>query len=111
MTKSKELYEIGSSVRVLNDVCDPDYPDAEISGWQGRVFEISEDDEGEKLYGIHWDSVTLRRISKDILDRAEREGNDFSVMYLHANDLEIASPRDTVREALRAAEEIEDEFE
>ena len=39
---------------------------------------------------------TLRRMSKDNLGRAEREGNDFPVMYVHAKDLELASPRDTV---------------
>ena len=111
MSKSKELYEIGCSVRVLDDVRDPDYPEAEIGGWQGRVFDVDEDDEGEKLLGIQWDSVTLRRMPKDILGRAEREGHDFSVMYLHAKDLELASARDTEREARRVAEEIEDAFE
>ena len=111
MSKSKELYEIGCSVRVLDDVRDPDYPDAEIGGWQGRVFDVSEGDDGEKLLGIQWDSVTLRRMSKDMLERTEREGNEFSVMYLHAKELELASPRDTVRDVLRVAEEIADAFE
>ena len=111
MSKSKELYEIGCSVRVLDDVRDPDYPDSEIGGWQGRVFDVTEDDDGEKLLGVQWDSVTLRRMSKDIIGRAEREGNEFSVMYLHAKDLELVSPRDTVGDALRVAEQIAEAFE
>lgn len=111
MNKRSTVYEIGASVRVVDGVCDPDYPEVDIGGWQGRVFDLSEDDDGESLLGIQWDSVTLQHMPRRIITRAERDGIEFSVMYLHAKDVQRASPRDTSRDAVRLAEEIEDTLE
>lgn len=81
----------GDSVVVKPNVKDPDL-NVNIGGWQGRVSEIREKD---NLICIDWDSLTLKQIPGETVDQCEEEGLDWARMYLHPEEVERTSPRDS----------------
>ena len=95
----------GDSVVVKPGVKDPD-TGANISGWQGRISDINEGEE-ETTVGILWDSVTLKKMSRSMIERCEDEGLDWREMYLGVNDVKPALARDTEEDVEDAIEEIE----
>ncbi|MGE0127811.1 MAG: calcium-binding protein [Blastocatellales bacterium] len=95
----------GDSVAVKPGVKDPDTCGA-IGGWQGRISDITED-EGETIVGVIWDSVTLKKMPRSMIEYSEDEGLDWRVMYLGANDVKPVPPRDTEEDVEDAVEEIE----
>lgn len=104
MSKKHNL-NVGDSVAVKPGVKDPD-TGGKIGGWQGRVSDINEGEE-ETTIGIVWDSVTLKKMPRSMIEYCEDEGLDWRVMYVGADDVEIATPRDTEEDVEDAAEEIE----
>ncbi|CAN5813552.1 hypothetical protein BH20ACT11_BH20ACT11_04010 [soil metagenome] len=99
-------FEVGDSVRVKEGVTDPD-SNLDISGWHGRVVEISEDNEGQPLILIVWDSRTLQNMPKWYLEESETAGYDWRQFFLWATDIEPAQRRDTNEDVDRVVEEIE----
>ena len=95
--------KIGDSVRVKEGVMCPDNDSVCIAGWQGRVFEIEDDD----LIGIRWDSITLKQLSLEYIKQSEEEGMDWAEIYLSADEIELASPRDSEEAADEVLEEME----
>ncbi len=95
----------GDSVVVKPGVKDPD-TGANIGGWQGRIFDISEDSE-ETIVGVLWDSVTLKKMPRSTIERCEDEGLDWREMRLGVDDVKPASRRDTKEDVEDAIEEIE----
>src|SRR5262249_19125256 len=104
MSNQRNLKE-GDSVIVKPGVKDPD-TDKNISGWQGRISDISEDD-GESIASIHWDSVTLKKMPLSMIEYCEDEGLDWREMRLGVSDVKPASPRDAEEDVEKAIEEIE----
>lgn len=84
-------FKIGDSVVVKSGVKDPDLG-IDIEGWQGRIVEIEKKD---KIVGIAWDSITLKSMPDWVIEKCETEGLDWSRMYLHSGQVELANPRDT----------------
>jgi hypothetical protein len=77
---------------------DPDYG-YDLSGWQGRVIENHRVDEQKKpLVTIAWDSLTLKQMPDEMIQRCEEDGLDWSSMGLHASEVAPASPRDKIHE-------------
>ncbi len=91
-------FDIGDSVRVKAGVRCPDYDSLSIAGWQGRTFEIQED---ERTVGICWDSVTLDELPEYFIKDCEAEGLSWAEMYLDVDDIEPAPPRDDEQEVDR----------
>lgn len=83
-------FKIGDSVIVKSGVKDPDL-DIDIAGWQGRIVEIEKKDSS---VGIAWDSITLKNMPNWIVVKCEIDGLDWRRMYLHSNEVELATPRD-----------------
>ncbi len=104
MSKQYDL-KAGDSVIVKPGIKDPD-TGANIGGWQGRVSEISEGDE-ETVAGILWDSVTLKKMPRSLIERCEDEGLDWREMYVRVDDVKPAPARDTEEDVEDAIEEIE----
>jgi len=68
-------FHIGDPVRVKAGVRDPDDPDFDISGWQSRVTDVSHANEPqEPTIGLAWDSLTLKIMPHNSIERCEREG-------------------------------------
>jgi hypothetical protein len=59
MNRADLNIEVGDCVKVREGVGDPD-SDVDISGWQGRVLEIAEDESGRPLILVAWDSFQPR---------------------------------------------------
>jgi hypothetical protein len=95
----------GDSVAIKPGVKDPD-TGANIGDWQGRISDITEGD-SETLIGINWDSVTLKKMPRSVIEHCEDEGLDWRVMYVGADDVKPAPPRDTEEDVEDAIEEIE----
>jgi hypothetical protein len=94
-------FKIGDSVRVKDGVMCPDDESVCIGGWQGRIFEI------EDAVGIRWDSVTLKEIPVDYIQRSEEEGLGWSEIYLSPDEIESVKPRDSKNTADRVRKEME----
>jgi len=84
-------FKIGDSVVVKPEVKDPDLG-IDIEGWQGRIVEIEKKDSS---VGIAWDSMTLKSMPDWIIVKCETDGLDWRRMYLHSNEVELATPGDT----------------
>jgi len=95
----------GDSVIVKPGMKDPD-TDTNISSWQGRISDISEDD-GETIVSILWDSVTLKKMPRSMIEYCEDEGLDWREMRLGVSDVKSTSPRDAEEDVEEAIEEIE----
>ena len=95
-------FKIGNSVKVKQDVMCPDDDSICIAGWRGRVFETDGD-----MIGVHWDSITLKQLPHEYIRHSEQEGLDWTSMYLLAEELEAASPRDSEKAANQVRAEME----
>jgi hypothetical protein len=98
-------FKVGESVSVKPGVQDPDFGD-DMSDWQGRVVEIDESSAEPPLVTVQWDSLTLRNIPRSCIERAEKEGLDWSEMNLYATELEKAASRDSLEDVAAAIWEI-----
>ncbi len=85
------VLHVGDSVVVKSGVLDPDFK-IDISGWQGRIEEI--DDEEETIF-IRWDSITLQEMRLGLIIQCENENLDWEVMTLNMDEIEVAMERDS----------------
>ena len=95
MKKKHSSLKIGDSVKVKEGMQCPDLEDLCIGGWQGRILEIGEDDSGNDLICIRWDSITLKNMPRYFIDQSEEEGFEYAKMYLGPEEVELAECRDT----------------
>lgn len=101
-------FPIGESVVVNSGVIDPDYG-FDMGGWQGRVTENHyADEQGNPLVNIAWDSITLRQMPVEMIERCEEDGLDWSAMGLYASEVVSTSSRDKIHQVDQVKAEIED---
>ena len=104
-------FRIGESVVAKPEAIDTDYG-FNMGGWQGRVVENDHaDEQGKPLVTIAWDSITLKQIPVEVIERCEEDGLDWSVMGLYASEVMPASPRDKIHQVDQVKAEIEDAHE
>jgi hypothetical protein len=107
----QENFSIGESVVVNPGVIDRDYG-FDMGGWQGRITENhATDEQGNPLVSIAWDSITLKQMPVEIIERCEEDGLDWSAMGLYASEVTSASPRDKIYQVDQVKAEIEDAHE
>ena len=97
-------FSVGDSVRFKSGVEDYDFG-VEIGGWQGRVIEVDDD-----IVTVAFDSVTLRAMPTDFIERCEEDGLDWGEYVAAADELEAASPRDTEDDAETAISELKTRY-
>lgn len=101
-------FPIGESVVVKPGVTDPDLG-YDMGGWQGRVTENHyADEQGNPLTTIAWDSITLKQMPAEMIERCEEDGLDWSSMGLYTSEVMPASPRDKIHQVDQVKAEIED---
>lgn len=105
MKRAKPDFEIGDPVRVKGEVKDPG-SNVDVSGWQGRILEIAEDESGQPLILVAWDSHTLKEIPRSFLEQSEMEGLDWQQFFLLVDDVEHAQSRDTQRDVDEVVDDI-----
>ena len=104
-------FKKGDCVKIKDGVTDPDYPEIDISGWQGRVEEFENDaEEGGELYTIAWDSISLRNLDAQIILDSIEEGVDYTMMAMLGEDLEPAEPRDSEEDVVFAIAELDETY-
>lgn len=96
--------KLGDVVKVRPNLEDPDLK-LNIGGWQGRVFEINEED---NLICIRWDSLTLKEMPSETIDQCEEEGLSWSEMYLYPTDVELTTARDSEEDVEEIIEFLEE---
>ena len=79
---------LGDTVRVKDEVMDPDYEGYSIGGWSGEIVAF-ETWEQTPMALIAWDATTQRdRIDPKVRQRAASQGLSADQMWLHLSDLE-----------------------
>ena len=62
--------KVGTSIRALDNVASPDFPDISFAGWTGKVVEVS----GKKApfkYFIEWDDSIVDAMPESYVKRCE----------------------------------------
>lgn len=108
-----QTYKIGDSVKVKEGICDPDFPNLMLSGWQGRVLSYGEKDDetGEILVEIAWDSITLKNMPPEYIKECIATGLDWSCCNLYAIEVDFAATRDTEDDVEETIDVITDQYE
>jgi hypothetical protein len=97
---SNPHYEIGLSVIVKEGIPDPDYGQ-DLSGWQGRIIDIKDENKDDPLLLIKWDSQTLKKMPRSMTEACEKDGLASDQMYLYGNDVDpVISPDRQRRKSL-----------
>ena len=100
----------GQSVKVKKGILCPDDPEFDLSGWQGRIIDIGEDENGETIIDIAWDSITLKEMSEEYIVKCEADGLDWASMYLFPTDVEQVKERDSKKDTDKIRNELENRF-
>ena len=94
MIFKNKRFKLGDSVRFQDGEIDED-SGTDISGWQGRVTEINEN---QNFLLVALDSITLKSLSRAYLEECEEEGLSWSEYGIGFDNVEPAKPRDSERE-------------
>ena len=97
--------DVGDSVVVKSGVVDPDLS-IDIAGWQGRIAQV----DYRETALIRWDSITLRRMSRQLVVRCENENLDWELMTLNRTDIEKTVARDSDADVSRIANQLRAEL-
>lgn len=64
--------KVGTSIRALDKVVSPDFPDISFAGWTGRIVEVS----GKKApfkYFVEWDDAVVTSMPASYVKRCEEQ--------------------------------------
>ncbi|MBN1900864.1 hypothetical protein JW926_06000 [Candidatus Sumerlaeota bacterium] len=92
--EKKSNFKIGESVVINKGLVDP-LSGCDIKGWQGRIFNIGENDKGEIMLEIVWDSVTLKNMPFSFIEEYDARDWDWGRMNMQEMNVEPAKSRDT----------------
>ncbi len=95
---------VGDIVVVRSGVSDPDMG-ADLGGWQGRVIGIHPGEQPPTL-DIQWDSITLRSMAPEVIERCEEEGLDWTQMCLEVGDVMVTDARDSEHDVAAVKAEL-----
>lgn len=88
---------------------DPDTGKYDLSGWQGRITDVYEEEGSERIVCIQWDKQTLLEMPKKFIRESIKDGYEYTEMNLGENEVELTHPRDTVQDRTEVAEALEEE--
>ena len=88
-TAATAKFALKDAVQVRSGVKDPDFPDAPLGGWAGKITDFRSDN--PPVYLIRWSQDTLKNMHPVYRNRCERDGLDFEEMWLGEDDLEANS--------------------
>ncbi|HPH95019.1 MAG TPA: calcium-binding protein [Anaerolineaceae bacterium] len=103
--EAEEGFKVSDAVAVKLGVKD-DEQGIDLAGWQGRIMEIIQAENGQAAAIVRWDSLTLRRMSRRYMDHCRQNGQDWGEMVLNLDQLELTQPRDTQEQAEKAYREL-----
>jgi hypothetical protein len=89
----KNKIKIGDLVKVKKGINSPDQEGICMEGWQGEVFEKTEDKDGTTLISIEWDSMTLENMPESYIEQGTKEKLNNSIMTLEIEEVELVEAR------------------
>lgn len=98
-------FQYNESVVIKSGAVDDEFG-VDFSGWYGRTGDIVLVEEGEPRITVIWDSLSLKAIPVEVLERCEKEGIDWTAALLRLEEIERAEPRDTWDDVQEAIENI-----
>ncbi len=104
----KFRFKVGESVKVRKGVTDPDFG-TNLAGRQGRIIEIEKGDD-EPMICIQWDSITMKSISRSEFVKSEKQGLDWTMIWLLQSEVDPVSPRDSADDVARTSDELTTEY-
>jgi tetratricopeptide (TPR) repeat protein len=107
--RTSSSLKIGDTVQVHAGVKDPDYG-TDLAGWQGEVIDLDEDEQGNTLVLIQWDSQTLENMPDEEIEKSEEDGLNWTEMYLSEDEVSRAQRRDTPRQRQASQEKRAAQF-
>lgn len=66
-----------------------------LEGWQGRIYDFFDDDNGDCVAYIRWDSDTIRRIPEDFIDFCNKNDLTWVDIIIGIESLEPGKETDT----------------
>lgn len=102
-------YPYGASVVVKKGTLAQDFG-IDFSGWHGRTADILGTEEGETRIQVIWDSLSLRSLPLEVIEKCENEGIDWTGVLLRLDEIEHAEPRDTWDDVQDAVDRLEEEL-
>lgn len=104
------MLKIGDYIKVKNNIMDPDTGKYDLSGWQGRVTEIDDEEDGEeKIITIQWDAQTLKSMPPKFIQESMEDGYEYAEMSLWESELELTEPPDTEQDRNEIIQTLNDE--
>lgn len=103
------MKKIGDVVKVNKGEKIPDL-NIDMTGWRGRIIEITKDISGSKLYIVAWDSKTLQNMGIKIIKRLDKEKIDWEKDFFFRDSIKKSKPRDTEKDVKKTVTEIKDKI-
>lgn len=103
---SNSRFAIGSSVVVKAGVKEAD-TGLDMSGWQGRISEVDEEND---LIMVDWDSITLRTLPPAYIETSEENGYGWDQYLLPPAEVEVTTARDSEAEVKAALAELRSHY-
>lgn len=66
-----------------------------LGGWQGRIFDFLEDEDGDTVAYVRWDGPTIRQIPKDYINFCMHNGLSWVDILIGVESLSPGLERDT----------------
>lgn len=82
------------SVVVRAGTFEPERPQNDLSGWQGRVIDFTQGDHAQIFTLVEWDSFTLEHMPPSYIKERAEHSWDWETISLPASSLEPTKPRD-----------------
>lgn len=94
-------FSVGSSVRIKKEYV-PIFRGINMHNWEGRVIGAFYGEEGEVVYTIEFDSITMQKMPDNYVEYLVGEYEDFQEEDVPEEYLKAAKPRDTQEESTAA---------
>ncbi len=107
LENSKHNLKVGDSVKIKQGVIDYVNEKTDMSGWQGRITTIYDEDLNPGIplnvsVDVEFDSITLLQMSDEYLQECLISGEEFRYCDYGIEDIELTSPRDTKEDVIAA---------
>ncbi len=90
-------YKAGDSLRIKPGV--KDYITlCDIGGLEGRILNVLDEDELDTLYEIEIDSISLKQLSKEFIEKSIKKNSIFFYLEVNNREVEAARPRDSIED-------------
>jgi hypothetical protein len=106
------MFKKGDTVKIKKGISLPDMEAFDMTDWQGKIvgFVESDDEKGVYLLEIELDSITLKNMSAEYIQKNIDEGFDFDTMILSKEDVEKAGARDKAIDRINVLKSINAKF-